>query len=66
MQAAGLSIPGCATYSDVKMGEVAALVGSHGWVEIAINGGNAHSQLQINLQDALQVLFLEKNQTPEN
>lgn len=66
VQAAGLSIPGCATYSDVKVGEVAALVGSHGWVEIAINSANAHSQLQINLQDALQVLFLEKNQTPEN
>ncbi|MFW9260943.1 SAM hydrolase/SAM-dependent halogenase family protein [Nostoc sp. CALU 546] len=58
VQAAGLNIPGCETYSDVKVGEIIALVGSHGWVEIAINCGNAHSQLQINLQDALQVLFL--------
>ncbi|QMS88669.1 SAM-dependent chlorinase/fluorinase [Nostoc edaphicum CCNP1411] len=58
VQAAGLNIPGCETYSDVKVGEIIALVGSHGWVEIAINRGNAHSQLQINLQDALQVLFL--------
>ncbi len=63
VQAAGLTIPGCETYSDVKVGEVAALVGSHGWVEIAINSGNASSQLQINWQDALQVLYLESNQT---
>ncbi|YAF96547.1 MAG: S-adenosyl-l-methionine hydroxide adenosyltransferase family protein [Nodularia sp. CChRGM 3473] len=57
VQAAGLTIPGCETYSDVEVGEIAALVGSHGWVEIAINSGDAHSQLQINLQDTLQVLF---------
>ncbi|MEH2071578.1 MAG: SAM-dependent chlorinase/fluorinase [Nostoc sp.] len=57
VQAAGLSIPGCETYSNVKLGEAIALVGSHGWVEIAINSGNAHSQLQLNLEGALQVLF---------
>ncbi|MFN6500891.1 MAG: S-adenosyl-l-methionine hydroxide adenosyltransferase family protein [Nostoc sp. DedQUE01] len=57
VQAAGLSIPACETYSNVKEGEAMALIGSHGWVEIAVNSGNAHSQLQLNLQDALQVLF---------
>ncbi|MBX9253275.1 S-adenosyl-l-methionine hydroxide adenosyltransferase family protein [Desmonostoc muscorum CCALA 125] len=57
VQAAGLNLPGCETYSNVKVGEAIALVGSHGWVEIAVNSGNAHSQLQLNLQDALQVLF---------
>ncbi|MDF5711175.1 MAG: SAM-dependent chlorinase/fluorinase [Nostoc sp. S4] len=57
VQAAGLSIPGCETYSNVKLGEAIALVGSHGWVEIAINSGNAHSQLQLHLEGALQVLF---------
>ncbi|MBK1987839.1 SAM-dependent chlorinase/fluorinase [Sphaerospermopsis aphanizomenoides BCCUSP55] len=46
----GLTIPGCATYSDVKAGEALALIGSHGWVEIAVNGGNAQIQLQINGQ----------------
>jgi S-adenosyl-L-methionine hydrolase (adenosine-forming) len=66
VQAAGLTIPGGETYSDVKIGAAVALVGSHGWVEIAINSGNAHLQLQINLQEHLQVLFLEINQTPEN
>ncbi|MFN6436320.1 MAG: S-adenosyl-l-methionine hydroxide adenosyltransferase family protein [Nostoc sp. DedSLP01] len=58
VQAAGLRIPGCETYSNVNVGEALALVGSHGWVEIAINSGNARSQLQLNLGDTLQVLFL--------
>jgi len=58
VQTAGLTIPGCETYSDVNVGEAIALVGSHGWVEIAINSGNAHLQLQISWQDVLQVLFL--------
>ncbi|MEH1888193.1 MAG: SAM-dependent chlorinase/fluorinase [Nostoc sp.] len=57
VQAAGLSIPGCETYSDVNVGEIIALVGSHGWVEIAINSGNAHSQLQLDLQETLQVVL---------
>ncbi|AFY48408.1 hypothetical protein Nos7524_2571 [Nostoc sp. PCC 7524] len=56
VQAGGLIVPGCATYSNVPFGEAVALVGSHGWVEIAINSGNAHSQLQINLQDSLEVI----------
>jgi S-adenosylmethionine hydrolase len=56
VQAAGLTIPGGETYSDVKAGEAIALVGSHGWIEIAINSGNAHLQLQINLQDTLSVI----------
>ncbi|OUL35076.1 hypothetical protein BV372_12010 [Nostoc sp. T09] len=56
VQVRGLTIPGCATYSDVQVGEAIALVGSHGWVEIAINSGNAHSRLQINLQDSLEVI----------
>jgi S-adenosyl-L-methionine hydrolase (adenosine-forming) len=59
----GFQIPGCATYSDREVGEILALVGSHGWVEIAVNRGNAQIQLQIryldNLYlDNLQVLFL--------
>ncbi|MEH2296001.1 SAM hydrolase/SAM-dependent halogenase family protein [Nostoc sp.] len=57
VQAALLNIPGCETYSDVKVGEAIALVGSHGWVEIAINSGNAHLQLQLNSQEMLQVML---------
>lgn len=51
-----LTIPGCKTYSDVGVGEAIAIVGSHGWIEIAINSGNAHLQLQISLQDTLEVM----------
>ena len=43
----GLVIPGCQTYSDQPPFHAIALIGSHGWVEIAINGGNAQSQLQL-------------------
>ncbi|MBH8565948.1 SAM-dependent chlorinase/fluorinase [Nostoc sp. CENA67] len=61
VQVAGLTIPGCETYADVEVGEAIALVGSHGWIEIAINSANAHSQLQINLQDELLVSQTEIN-----
>ncbi|MUG94004.1 hypothetical protein F7734_17040 [Scytonema sp. UIC 10036] len=57
VEVAGITIPNCGTYSDVKVGEVIALVGSHGWVEIAVNNGNARSQLQIKLGDRLEVYF---------
>lgn len=56
VQAAGLSIPGSETYSNVDLGEAIALVGSHGWVEIAVNSGNAHLKLQIDLQDPVEVI----------
>lgn len=56
VQASGMKIPGCTTYSDVKIGQIAALVGSHGWVEIAVNGGNAALQLQMTYQDELELL----------
>jgi S-adenosylmethionine hydrolase len=59
VQIAGLTILGCAAYSDVEIGEALALVGSHGWVEIAINSGNAQIKLQVNWQDGLEVLFLQ-------
>jgi S-adenosylmethionine hydrolase len=34
-----------------------ALIGSHGWVEIAVNGGNAQSKLQLGWGTTVQVLF---------
>ena len=49
-------IPGRGTYGDVEIGDAIALVGSHGWVELAINSGNARSQLQMNLRDTIQVV----------
>ncbi|TAE58160.1 MAG: hypothetical protein EAZ76_08285 [Nostocales cyanobacterium] len=61
VQINGLTIPGCKTYSDVKMGEVLAVVGSHGFVEIAVNGGNAQIKLGMKYLDNLQVLFLQSS-----
>ncbi len=45
--ASGLTIPGCQTYSNGSPGHAIALIGSHGWVEIAVNGGNARTQLHL-------------------
>ncbi|GAC1463309.1 MAG: SAM-dependent chlorinase/fluorinase [Chamaesiphon sp.] len=54
---AGLSLPGDKTYNDKPVGSPIALVGSHGWVEIAINGGNAQYQLQLGWGAKLQVVL---------
>lgn len=55
--AAGLTISSNNTYSNSAAGSPVALVGSHGWVEIAVNGGNARSQLQLDWGDRVQVLL---------
>lgn len=47
----GKKIKARETYSDVKIGEVIALVGSHGWVEIAANSSNAKLELDVELGD---------------
>ncbi|GAB4368566.1 MAG: SAM-dependent chlorinase/fluorinase [Elainellaceae cyanobacterium] len=51
------SLPGCRTYGDVPQGSPLALVGSHGWVEIAVNGGDAHFQLRLNWEDEVQLVW---------
>lgn len=50
-------IPGCRTYAEVSAGNPLALVGSHGWVEIAINGGDAQFQLRLNWNDEVQIVI---------
>lgn len=45
VEIADRKIPGVRTYSDCKSGELVSLVGSHGWVEIAVNGGSAASEV---------------------
>jgi len=52
-------IPGSRTYSDVTPGDPLALVGSHGWVELAISGGDAHFQLRLHWNDTVQVVLGE-------
>ena len=51
------TIKGCRTYTDVTVREPISLVGSHGWVEIAVNSGNAQLQLQIQLGDSVEIFF---------
>lgn len=57
----GITIPGGQTYSAAgaleNFAALIAVVGSHGWVEIAVNGGNAQAQLQLNYLDPVQVQF---------
>ncbi len=39
------TLPGKHTYSDRPPGELVALIGSHGWIEIAVHCGNAQTLL---------------------
>jgi hypothetical protein len=48
------------TYAEAKPGEAIALAGSHGYLEIAVNGGSARSALELRLGTA--VLLKEKSQ----
>ena len=43
------------TYSDVDLQQAITLIGSHGWVEIAVNGGSAAAQLQLSYKDTVRV-----------
>jgi S-adenosylmethionine hydrolase len=44
------------TYSDVPVGELVAIAGSHGWLEIAVNSGSAGHELNVDWQDCLTTL----------
>lgn len=50
-------IPGCKTYADSSPGSLMALIGSHGYVEIACNQGNAQQQLGLAVGDAVQIVL---------
>ncbi|MBW4659972.1 MAG: S-adenosyl-l-methionine hydroxide adenosyltransferase family protein [Drouetiella hepatica Uher 2000/2452] len=50
-----VTVPGCRVYGDVPAGKPLALIGSHGWIEIAVNGGDAHFQLRLNWTDSIKV-----------
>ena len=43
------------TYSDVNLQQAITLIGSHGWIEIAVNGGSAANQLQLTYKDTVRV-----------
>ncbi len=44
------------TYSDRPLGEIVVLIGSHGWVEIAVNGGSAQQALQMDWTSPVEVV----------
>ncbi|NET04549.1 MAG: SAM-dependent chlorinase/fluorinase [Symploca sp. SIO2B6] len=46
------------TYSDCSAGEALALIGSHGWVEIAVNSGSAKSGLQVDWGAIVELIFI--------
>lgn len=50
-------IPSGCTYSDVEPNKLIALAGSHGWLEIACNGGSAQAILQLEIGKKLQILL---------
>jgi S-adenosylmethionine hydrolase len=45
------------TYGDVPLGDFVALVGSHGWVEIALHGGNAQQKLKVDWGTKIQAIL---------
>ncbi|HEY9762462.1 MAG TPA: SAM-dependent chlorinase/fluorinase [Trichocoleus sp.] len=52
------TLPSAQTYGDVPAGHPLALIGSHGWLEIAVNGGSAQQTLQASVGTDLSVTSL--------
>ena len=46
------------TYSDVKVGEIVTLVGSHGWIEIAVRNGSSQEKLRLSWGDEVIIHIL--------
>ena len=53
-----VTLPGARTYGDVPVGEALALVGSHGFVEIAVNQGSAAERLGLRVRDRTSITLL--------
>lgn len=56
VRVADFTCAGKTTYSDVERGEMMALVGSHGWVEIAANHASAQARLRLAWGSSVQVV----------
>lgn len=50
---ANRTLPVCATYGEQPMGAALSLLGSSGWLEVAINGGSARKDFQANIGDKI-------------
>ncbi len=57
VEVAGTRVSSGTTYSSAATGEAIALIGSHGWLEIAVNGGSAREQLQLDWEMEMRVIF---------
>jgi S-adenosylmethionine hydrolase len=57
VQVAKRSVPGRGTYGDVPLEQPLALVGSHGFVEIAVHGGDARSALGLRVGAGVRIRF---------
>jgi S-adenosylmethionine hydrolase len=56
VQCQSLSIPSCRSYNGIeKAGNSIALIGSHGWIELAVSGGNAARDLGIDIGEPVIV-----------
>jgi S-adenosylmethionine hydrolase len=60
LTAGGKGIPGCKTYGDTQPGSLLSLEGSHGFIEIAVNGGNAQSELRTGYRLPVHVVIKQK------
>ena len=58
VRVAGRKINSGQTYADSSEGEAIAVIGSHGYVEIAVNSGSAQSRLQLNWEDKIQLIVI--------
>ena len=52
-----ITIPRGKTYNDSKPGDLIAIIGSEGWVEISVNGGSAQSVLKLEFGAIVQLVF---------
>jgi len=58
--AGGKRIPGYKTYGDTRPGNILAIEGSHGFIEIAMNSGNARSVLKIGYRSHVRLVIKQK------
>lgn len=63
---AGREFAGQRTYGDRAPGELLALIGSHGWVEIAVSNGSAHEKLGIGWGERVDVMVHQRGHKPES
>jgi S-adenosyl-L-methionine hydrolase (adenosine-forming) len=55
VQVAEYPFPSGSTYSAVTLGHPVSLRGSHGWIELSVNGGNAAQQFGVHIGDPVDL-----------